>query len=107
VKGITISISWGERARSGRRGWGWSCCRPYGRRTSVQAFGDSAPELEADALARARDRFGPEAELEVQPDYHIYPVNVYLSMETQELDTRPEGAEPRRLYATIYVVQVN
>ena len=49
--------------------------RPAGRSINVQAFGDSADELELAALDEARTVFGKDMRLEIVRDYLINPVS--------------------------------
>jgi hypothetical protein len=96
----TITIGWGTVTRQRSRF--------TGRSTTIAAYGNNAPEIEADALLRTADRFAPDAVLEVKPVYTITSLGEYGdTLAQEEAETRLPGVEePRRYYASVSVREV-
>lgn len=93
---IQIGLSWGRPRRWARL-----------PRTSITAFGNNAPEIEADALARTRDRFAPDAVLAIDREFGMTLVTAAdTRLIKEEAETRAEDQEVRTLYAGITVRQV-
>ena len=101
MKSGSFTISWGRNTSTGYT-------RVTGRQTAIVGYGRNAPEIEADAIFRARDRFAPGAELEVETTYQIQPIQgVDRMISEEEKTTRlPGDPEPRLYYATLRVFEL-
>lgn len=101
MKTGNFTISWGKATSGG-------LTRLTGRQTPITGYGNSAPEIEADALLRARDRFAPGAKLEVDSMYSINPIQgVDRMIVDEEAATRlPGNPEPRLYYSTMRVFEL-
>jgi hypothetical protein len=72
----------------------------YGAEYPVLAYGDTADELEAAALADAVKFFGPDRKIGVKPDYRATLVG------SSSVSTIAQRSEGKTRYATITVAEV-